>query len=197
MFREPHIFILAATTLKNVVDQIKDEQWNMIMPEDFSKSQPGDVTLREIINSHAYDLAWVPDMLLGKTMDDAGKAKFDGDLLDGDAKGKFAEYVKNAILGAREVTEPERIVHCSFGDFTTEDYLQQITMFHGLRAYDIARAIGGDTNLPEALVEGLWDEIVPRADEFRKIGVLPNPVDVPEDAPLQTQLLGLTGRQPL
>ncbi len=46
------------------------------------------------------------------------------------------------------------------------------------------------------LVQGLWDEIAPDAEEWRKIGVYGPRVEVPDDAPLQDRLLGLTGRQP-
>jgi hypothetical protein len=84
--REPDVFIKAEQALKNVVDQIKDEQWSMEMPPEIPTGQVDrKITLREIINFHAYDDAWVPDMLAGHTMDAAGKGKFDGDLL-GDSR---------------------------------------------------------------------------------------------------------------
>jgi hypothetical protein len=56
--------------------------------------------------------------------------------------------------------------------------------------------IGADPRLPEELVQGVWDEISPRAEEFRAIGVFGPAVPVPEDAPLQDRLVGLTGRDP-
>ena len=69
-------------------------------------------------------------------------------------------------------------------------------MFRGLRARDIAKVIGVDPNLPDELVQGLWDEISPQAEQWRKIGVFPAAVQVPEDAQLLDRLLGLTGRDP-
>jgi len=69
-------------------------------------------------------------------------------------------------------------------------------MFRGLRAHDIAPAIGVDAALSPELVQGLWDEISPNAEAWRKIGVLPPALPVPENAPLLKRLLGLTGRQP-
>jgi hypothetical protein len=56
--------------------------------------------------------------------------------------------------------------------------------------------IGVDPNLPDELVQGLWAEISPHAEEWRAIGVFPPAVAVPDDAPLQDRLLGLTGRDP-
>ena len=56
--------------------------------------------------------------------------------------------------------------------------------------------IGADTTLPDDLVQGLWEEISPHAEEWRAIGVFPAAVEVPDDAPLQERLLGFTGREP-
>jgi len=78
---EIDVFILAEDALVKVVSQIKDNQWTMEMPPEFARKGHKPATLREIINYHAYDDAWVPDMLAGKTMEEAGKSKFDGDLL--------------------------------------------------------------------------------------------------------------------
>jgi hypothetical protein len=65
-----------------------------------------------------------------------------------------------------------------------------------MRAWDIAKVIGVDPTLPDDLVQGLWDELSPVADEYRKYGVFPAAIPVPDDAPLMQRLLGLTGRDP-
>ena len=87
-------------------------------------------------------------------------------------------------------------MHCSFGDFTAQQYLWQITLFRGLRAYDIGRVVGADVPRLRRLVQGLWDQISPHAEEWRAYGVFPAAVPVPDDAPLLDRLLGLTGRRP-
>lgn len=194
--REQDVFVAADQALQKVVDQISGEQWDMEMPADFQRRQDRPVTLRGIINYHAYDDAWVPDMLAGKTMDEAGKAKFDGDLLGGDPKASFVAIVEKACAAAQSLDDPGRTVHCSFGDFSAREYFWQINGFRALRAHDIAKVIGADTKLPDELVQGVWDEISPHAEEWRAIGVFPAKVEVPEGAPLQDRLLGLTGRQP-
>ena len=53
-----------------------------------------------------------------------------------------------------------------------------------------------DADPPEELVQGIWDEVSPHAEEWRAIGVFPAAVPVPDDAPLLQRLLGLTGRPP-
>jgi uncharacterized protein (TIGR03086 family) len=195
--REQDVFVLADQALNRVVQQISDDQWPMQMPPDFQTSDPGTpVTLREIVNYHAYEDAWVPDMLAGRTMDEAGRDAHKGDLLGDDPKGNFAALVESACAAARSVTDLGRTVHCSFGDFPAREYLYQANFFRGLRAHDIAKAIGADTRLPAELVDGLWQELEPIAEEWRKIGVFGPLVEVPAGASLQDKLLGLTGRDP-
>jgi uncharacterized protein (TIGR03086 family) len=197
--REPDVFIKAEQALKNVVDHIKDDQWAMEMPPEFAtRAVDRKVTLREIINYHAYDDAWVPDMLAGRSMDEVGRDTFKGDLLGDDPKGNFAAIVAKASAAAEAMSDSDldRTVHCSFGDFTAREYFWQINMFRSLRAHDIAKVIGVDATLPDDLVHGIWEELSPHAEEWRKIGVFGPKVEVPDDASLQDKLLGLTGRQP-
>jgi len=192
---EIDVFILSEDALVNVVNNIKDDQWSMDMPPEFRRKDQKPVTLREIINYHAYDDAWVPDILAGKTMEEAGKTKFDGDLLGIEPKTSFKAIADKACTAARDA-DLNRTVHLTYGDFPAGEYFKHITLFRGMRAFDIARAIGASTKLPPDLAQGLWDEIAPQAEEWRKMGVFGAKVDVADDAPLQDRLLGLTGRKP-
>jgi uncharacterized protein (TIGR03086 family) len=194
---EPEVFVLADHALNDVVAQIRDDQWAMEMPPSFAtRVTDRRPTLREIINYHAYDDAWVPDMLAGKSMEEAGMDNFKGDLLSDEPKVRFAEIVEKACAAATSLDDLDRTVHCSFGDFPAREYLWQANMFRGLRAHDIARVIGIDFEVPDALVQGMWEEISPNAEQWRAIGVFPAAVPVPDDAPLLDRLLGLTGRDP-
>jgi hypothetical protein len=194
---EPDVFVLADHALNDVVAQIKDDQWAMEMPASFARPQTDHrPTLREIIGYHAYDDAWVPDMLAGKTMAEVGLEKFKGDLLSDEPKVNFETIVEKACAAAKALDDLDRTVHCSFGDFPARGYLWQTNMFRGLRAHDIAKVIGVDSELPVELVQGIWDEISPHAEEWRAIGVFPAAVAVPDGAPLMDRLLGLTGRDP-
>jgi uncharacterized protein (TIGR03086 family) len=194
---ERDVFVQADQALNKVLQQVRDEQWKMEIPPDFLRQPTRHTpTLREIVNYHAYDEAWVPDMLAGRTMADVGPTKFDGDLLGDDPRGSYAALMAKACAAARELKDLDRTVHCSFGDYPAREYLWQVSGFRGLRANDIARVIGVDPTLPEELVQGLWDIISPHVQEWRAIGVFPAAIPVPPDAPLQARLLGLTGRKP-
>jgi len=191
---EPEVFVLAEQALVRVVNQIRDDQWWMQMPADFvTLLEDHTPTLREVVNYHAYDDAWVPDMLAGLTMDEAGRDKFDGDLLGADPKASFAAIARAA---ARSLDDLDRTVHCSFGDYPAREYFWQINSFRGLRAHDLAVVLGVEPELPDELVQGLWEEISPNVEEWRAIGVFPPAVPVPDDAPLLDRLLGMTGRDP-
>jgi hypothetical protein len=196
--REAEVFVLANRALNDVIQHVKDDQWTMTMPADFATRQTDHApTLREVVSYHAYDDAWVPDMLAGRTLDQAGRDKFDGDLLGADPKASFAAIVDTACAAATELDDPDRIVHCSFGDFPAREYFWQINGFRGLRAHDLALVIGVESRLPDELVQGMWEEISPHVEEWRAIGVFPAAVPVPESAPLLDRLLGITGRSPI
>lgn len=200
---EQEIFILADQELNKVIQQIDDEQWDMDMPEDFPTRDQRTYTLRQIINYHAYDEAWVPAMLAGKTMEEVGKdtfgKPFGGDLLGDNPKENYAALSKKAIAAAREVPEAEldnRIVHFSYGDYPVREAFWHMTSFRGLRIYTLSKALGQDTDMADDLVQGLWGMIRPHAEEWRSIGIFDPKVEVPNDAPLQDRLLGLTGLRP-
>jgi uncharacterized protein (TIGR03086 family) len=194
---EPEVFVLADRALEKVIAQIRDDQWEMALPASFARTGSDHVpVLREIINYHAYDDAWVPAMVAGLTMEEAGTDTFDGDLLGTDPTGNFARIVDTACAAVGKIEDLEATVHCSFGDYTVREYLWQINSFRGLRAHDLAVVIGVDSSLPAELVQGLWDELSPHAEEWRTIGVFGPAVAVADDASLQDRLLGLTGRTP-
>jgi hypothetical protein len=119
---EPEVFVLADRALNGVVAQIPDDQWGVEIPDWFQVRRTDHTpTLREIIKYHAYDDAWVPDTLAGRTMDEAGRDKFDGDLLGDDPKGSFAAIVEKSCAAASELEDLDRAVHLSFGDFAARE----------------------------------------------------------------------------
>ena len=194
---EPEVYALAVGALSGVLAQVRPEQWDVELPKTFARSDATTApTLREVANYHAYNDAWVPDMLAGKTMAEAGEENFKGDLLGDNPAASYAAIAEAAAAAALALDDLDRTVHCSFGDFKAREYLWQANYFAGVRAHDIARVVGADLVMPDALVEGLWEELSPHAEAWRAMGVFPPEVKVPADAPLLDRLLGLTGRDP-
>jgi hypothetical protein len=191
------VCVEAIQAMEGVVDRVNDDQWRMTMPADFQMMDPNaPKTLRDVVNRIAYDIAWIPDMLSGRTMDEIGRDKFQGDLLGDDPRTSFRTIADTAIDAIHNLADPEPTVHCSYADYTPREYFRDISSYYGMSAYDIPKAIGIDPALPPALVEGLWEQSVPMAEEWRAMGIIGPKVDVPDDAPLQARLLGLSGRQP-
>jgi hypothetical protein len=194
---ESKIFVLADRALNGIVRQIQDDQWALEMPEEFQTRQSDHrPTLREVIDYHAYDDAWMPDILAGRTMDRVGVDKFARDLLGNDPKAGFATIMELACTAAEAMDDPERVLHFSYGDYPAKEGLWHVISFRGLRTHDLAKFIGVNGQLADELVTAMWEAFYPRAEDWRAMGVFGPEVAVPADAPLQDRLLGLTGRQP-
>jgi hypothetical protein len=194
---EPEVFELADWALARVVGEIAEDQWDVTIPPEFvTRAGAEPPSLRSLVNYHAFDDAWVPDVLAGLTMEEAGADKFDGDLLGDDPVASFEAIVDRACAAAAEVSDLGAVAHLSFGDYTVREYFWQVNQFRALRAHDIARVIGVEAALHPDLVQGIWDEVSPHAEEWRAIGVFPPAIPVADDAPLLDRLLGLTGRPP-
>lgn len=195
---EAEVFVLADQALNNVIQQIGDDQWTLGLPQWFGLGRTQDrsrLDLRAIINYHAYDEAWVPETLAGKTIQAVGD-KYDGDILGDDPKAAYAKLHQRAVAAVRALDDPAQTVHLSYGDWPAREYLKHITSFRAFRACDLARLIGASTQLPEPLVQGLWEMLVPEVEEWRQMGVYGPAVAVPAEAPPQERLLGLVGRDP-
>lgn len=193
MTREADVYILAENALTATIAHIRDDQWDERTPPWFQVGGPGNAPLRQVINYHAYDTAWVPDVLAGRTLDEVGRR---WESMKEDGAPQYAELAAAAIAAAESVGDGTQIVHLSYGDFPANEYLRHITSFRGFRAYDIAKWIGAPTKLPDALVDGMWELLTPDAEQWRAMGVYKEAVAVPDDAPLQDRLLGLSGRDP-
>ncbi|MGH7723324.1 MAG: hypothetical protein ACRENL_10940 [Candidatus Dormibacteria bacterium] len=187
------VFILSERALADVIDQIRPDQWEEPKPDWFQTGGQGDASLREIVNYHAYDSAWVPDVLAGKTIAEVGDAY---EHIKSDAGCDYRAYSEAAIAATQAVADPDLVVHLSYGDFPAREYLHHITSFRGFRAFDIARWIGAGTQLPADLVQGMWDELAPDMEAWRAMGVYGPAIPVADDAPLRDRLLGLSGRDP-
>lgn len=200
---EIETFVRADRTLKAVVDQIRNEQLTMPLPADFPTRGDRVYTSGEILGYQAYDEAWIPTMMAGISIDDAGAEAFgdpfDNDLLADDPSGRFGELVEKSIVAVEGLDDAEldqRTVHYSYGDYSAREALWHAIVFRTTRAHDLAKAIGVDSDLPDDLVRAVWEIVEPNAEEWRQIGVFGPEVDVADDASLEDRVLGLTGRQP-
>lgn len=193
---EVAVFVLADNALNDVVQQVREEHWELRFPGALTSRPDAPLSLRQVIGYHAYDEAWVPDMLAGRRMADVAPGRYDGDLLGDLPQRAFAALVERACSAACAVDDYDQVVHCSFGDFSAREFFWQASYFRGIRAHDIARVIDVDSTLAPSLARGLWEVLRPNAAQWRALGVLGPEVPVPDGAPLHDRLLGITGRDP-
>ena len=194
---ERRLFVLADEALLGVVRQVRDDQWDLPTAAEVSTSRPGtDPPLREVVGYHAYEDAWVPAMLAGRTMAEVGADAHRGDLLGADPVAAFERFTEEAITAATALQDLDRTVHCSFGDFSARDFLWQSIVFRGTRAVEIARLLGLDDRLPDELVAAMLAYMRENAEQWRSWGVLGAAVEAPADATPQEELMAVMGRRP-
>jgi len=187
---QKELFLQADAALRSVIDRIRPEQWELPMPAEWAATP--DPTLRDIVAAHARDEAWVPDVLNGRTIADAG-SEYDGDLLGDDPVVAYDRLNDRATAQVQAVTDLDRVVHMSYGDYPLGVYLEHISTYRAFQAWSIARRLGLEFALPASLVELLWKWIGPQIDDFRAMGVFPPEVPAPAGADRETELLARVG----
>ncbi len=118
--------------------------------------------------------------------------------LGDDPLATFRENAEEQIAAFSEPGALERSVEHPLGDVDGAMMLRFRIGDLTLHAWDLARATGGEEDLPAHLVEAVWADFAPLRDNIAMIGIFGDGPsgDVPDDAPLQTRLLDLVGRRP-
>ncbi|MEO6944031.1 MAG: hypothetical protein ABI053_04890 [Lacisediminihabitans sp.] len=189
--KQKELFLQSDAALRSVIDQIRPEHLALAAPAGWSRAD--NPTLRDILAYHAFDEAWVPDVLAGRTIDEVGDT-YAGDLLGAD--DPIASYDRLNDLATAAVLagdDPEATAHLSYGDYPMGEALEHMATYRAFQAWSIAKFIGLDYSLPPELVEGLWEIIMPNVETWRSMGVFGPEVAVPADADRETALLGKTG----
>ena len=191
---QKELFLQSDAALRSVIDRIEPAQLSLAVPAGWSRAE--NPTLRDIVAYHAFDEAWVPDVLAGRTIDEVGD-KHAGDLLgaggDDDPVAACDRINDLATAAALEDDDSEATAHLSYGDFTVGEALEHMSIYRAFQAWSIAKFIGLDYSLPPGLVEGLWERVMPNVETWRSMGVFGPEIEVPADADRETQLLGKTG----
>jgi uncharacterized protein (TIGR03086 family) len=171
------------------VRTVSADQWSYPTPD-------ADWDVRALVNHVLAENQWVPPLLEGLTVEEVGD-RFEGDQLGDDPFGAWTDVAVAALAACKGDDVPVRVVHVSFGDITAEDYFAQVTADHVVHAWDLARATGGDEHLDAELVDFAYGYIAPQAEDWRGAGAFGPAIKVPPGADRQTELLALTGRDPL
>jgi len=179
------LFAYALDQATAVVVQVESGQMRLPTPDT-------EWDVEALLRHMMYELAWVPDMVGGKTVAEVGTV-YDGDLLGDDWIGSWRErqiLAEKAVDGAG-LTDP---VHVSYGDITVEDYLWEVGNDLLIHGWDLGQGIGVSVVFDEAAAQVLYDRAVARQDELAGSGLFAPPVPVPATANVQTKLLAALGR---
>ncbi len=187
------LYMKANEAEQQVVAHIAYDQWSLVMPQKITH-QP--MTLQEVVRYHVWDDAWIPDVLAGKTKEEVGD-KHDHllKLPTEELQTNFATYNQRSIAAVRDLSDMDRIVHLSYGDFPAREYLQHNVSVRAFWSYDMAKLIGADTTMADDYVQALMDEFSPVIEGYRQMGLFPPAIEVANDASLQTKLLAMVGRE--
>jgi hypothetical protein len=185
------LFLASDAALRSVIEHLTPADLEHAVPADWSRAKVS--TLRDILGLHARDEAWVPDVLAGLTIDEVGD-RWEGDLLGDDP---IAGYVKlnqraeEAALGL--FLEFDSIVHFSYGDYTMSEGFIHLAIYRAFQSWQIANLVGLDFALPDDVLDGMNEHVIPHLDEWRAIHVFPAAQPIPAAADAQTVLLCTVG----
>jgi uncharacterized protein (TIGR03086 family) len=148
--------------------------------------------LRELLNHMVYEVLWVPELLMGKTIAEVG-TKHDGDVLHSDPQSAW-QHAADAALVAVKRADLDAVVHLSYGDTPARDYIVEIANDVLIHGWDIGRSLHCSVVFDETVAKTLYEVMSPRQAELAATGDFGTRIEVPDDATTQVKLLGLLGR---
>ena len=169
------------------VQAVTDAQWDNSTPD-------SDWTVADLVSHLVNEQLWVPPLLAGRTIAEVGDA-FDGDVLGEDPKGAWSAAAAAARAAIEEPGALDRQVHLSFGLVDVPVYLQQMTLDLTVHAWDLARGIGADDEMPNDLVTAVLENAKQTAPQWQDSELFAPPIPVPGCTDDLTELLALLGRR--
>ncbi len=179
-------FKKAGESTTKFIEGVKPDQWDKI-------SNCAPQTVRDLVNHITSGNLWVKPLIEGKTIAEVG-GQFEGDVLGDDPIKAWKDSLAQAIEAFNSEGAGEKIVHLSYGDFPGKSYAGDMSLDNLIHGWDIAVSTKQKDDLPEDVVAVVWDLVQPNLKMFQESGIFGTPVEVPESADLQTQLLGALGR---
>lgn len=158
---------------------------------DWSATTPDtEWSVRDLVRHVVIEQQWIPPLLAGLSVLDARRSLAP---LGPDLAAEWETHSARATA-AWVATDADAPVQLSYDTVAACDYLREQVSDVTVHAWDLARATGADETLDPVLVEAVWTVFEPQRDTLEASGLFASPVGVGEDAPLQSRLLALTGR---
>lgn len=149
-----------------------------------------DWNVRDLVRHVILEQQWIPPLLRGLSILEARRTLLP---LGDDLAAEWHKYSRLAT-DAWHSTPGEARVQLSYDTVTAEDYLREQVSDVTIHSWDLARAVKSDETLDGRLVEAVWTVFEPQKATLEASGLFASPVPITDDAPLQSRLLALTGR---
>ena len=158
------LFLASDAALRSVVDRIDPADLDRPAPQVLSSAP--DPTFRDVLAAQAYDEAWVPGVVAGRSAADGDDLK-DTDLLGADPVGAYGALNDAAVAAVRGGVEPGSVFRFSYGDVPAEEGLAHLATYRAFQAWLVARHLGIPFRLSPELVAGLEEHVLPQARDGR------------------------------
>ncbi|MWV50109.1 TIGR03086 family protein [Rathayibacter sp. VKM Ac-2803] len=110
-----------------------------------------------------------------------------------DLRSEWRRVTDRAREAARAV-DPEAVLRLGRDTVTALELVREQVSDVTIHAWDLARATRSDEHLDDELVAAVWELFAPQEATLRASGLYAQPVAVDLEAPLQSRLLAITGR---
>lgn len=147
-------------------------------------------SVRDLVAHVTREQQWVPLLLAGV---DATTPETALEPLGDDLVAAWHRH-SGAAAEAWRTADHDAVVRLSTDEVTVAEYLAEQVADVTVHSWDLARAVGADERLDDDLVAAVWTVFEPQRDALEASSLFASPVPVAADAPLQVQLLALTGR---
>ena len=166
-------------------------------PGEWDASALPDWSVADLVAHLTNEQLWVPPLLAGEELGAvAGRIPTDTEeLLGGDPLGAWEAAADAALTSWAAPDALSQAVHLSGGPTPAPDYLIEMTADLTVHAWDLARAVGGVTELDAELVAAALRYAEDHLGDGGVPGIIAPPVEAPPGADPQTRLLARFGRR--
>jgi uncharacterized protein (TIGR03086 family) len=163
-----------------------------VTPADMSKPTPcSEFDVRALLN-HV-----IGGLVMLTTAAEGGRAEIpEGDQFGSDPAGVYEDRRSSLVSAIRAQGALDRNWEMPFGSMPGAMMAGIAFMEHLTHAWDIAKATGQDSTLPDDLVVQCLELVTPMDAMLRTPGVCSAAVEVPENASSQDKLIAFLGRNP-
>jgi uncharacterized protein (TIGR03086 family) len=183
------LFQRAQAQFTDRVDAVEPGEWGASALPEWS--------VADLVAHLTSEQLWVPPLLAGEEPGAvAGRIPTDTEeLLGGDPLSAWETAADGALTSWATPGAMDQTVRLSGGPTPALDYLVEMTADLTVHAWDLARAVGGVTELDPELVAAAFRYAEDHLGEDGVPGVIAAPAEVPPGADLQTRLLARFGRR--